>query len=139
MSSTLYSVEQVAERLGLHVRTVRAYIREGKLEASRVGKQYRVSEAALLRLLGEAAPPPAPRHADVSAVVALDGFDRTTADRLTTLVMASVGRRRERVETLRVQATYDMARQRLKLVVSGGLGDTADILHLVDGWLEGIS
>ena len=42
MSEELYSVEQVAERLGLHVKTVRSYVREGRLKAVRIGKQYRI-------------------------------------------------------------------------------------------------
>ena len=39
----MYSLDQVAERLGLHVRTVRAYVRTGRLKAIRIGKQYRVA------------------------------------------------------------------------------------------------
>ncbi|WP_141724717.1 helix-turn-helix domain-containing protein, partial [Streptomyces niveus] len=41
----LYSVGEVAERLGLHVRTVRNYVRDGRLKAVRIGKQYRISRA----------------------------------------------------------------------------------------------
>jgi excisionase family DNA binding protein len=37
------SPEDVAERLGLNVRTIRRYIREGRLKATRIGKQYRVA------------------------------------------------------------------------------------------------
>jgi DNA-directed RNA polymerase specialized sigma24 family protein len=32
MTQQYYSVDQVAELLGLHVKTVRAYVREGRLE-----------------------------------------------------------------------------------------------------------
>ena len=39
MSQELYSVEQVAEHLGLHVRTVRNYVRDGRLKAVRIGKR----------------------------------------------------------------------------------------------------
>ncbi|TNF37399.1 MAG: helix-turn-helix domain-containing protein [Deltaproteobacteria bacterium] len=139
MSTDLYSVEQVAERLGLHVRTVRAYIREGKLEATRVGKQYRISEAAVRALLGPAAAPAVPRHADASCVVELDGLDRATADRLKTLVLASAQRRPGATEPLRVQALHDEARSRLKLIIVGGLRDTADLLLMLDTWMESAS
>ena len=46
----LYSVEAVAERLGVHVRTVRRYLREGRLRGTKIGKQYRVAAAALPQL-----------------------------------------------------------------------------------------
>ncbi|MBN9569617.1 MAG: helix-turn-helix domain-containing protein, partial [Alphaproteobacteria bacterium] len=58
MTQDFYSVEQVAERLGLHVKTVRSYIREGKLNAVRIGKQYRIAHADLAALTGGAVPAP---------------------------------------------------------------------------------
>lgn len=43
MKEKWYSVEQVSEMLGLHPKTLRRYITEGKLRAGKVGKQYRIS------------------------------------------------------------------------------------------------
>ena len=43
MSQELYSAEQIADLLNLHVRTVRNYVREGRLKAVRIGKQYRIA------------------------------------------------------------------------------------------------
>lgn len=40
----LYSVEQIAEVLGVSTKTVRRRIAEGKLLAHRVGRQVRISE-----------------------------------------------------------------------------------------------
>jgi len=37
MPQDLYSVEQVADLLNLHVRTVRNYVRESRLKAVRIG------------------------------------------------------------------------------------------------------
>jgi len=139
MSTDLYSVDQVAERLGLNPRTIRAYIREGKLEASRVGKQYRITEAAVRALLGPSAAPAAPLRADASTVVELDGLDRATADRVTTLVLASAQGRPGASSPLRVQAVHDAARQRLKLIIVGDLRDTADLLLMIDAFAESAS
>ena len=65
---TLYSVEQVAERLGLHVRTVRNYVRDGRLKAVRIGKQYRIAREDLEALTGHpaAAPGTESEHASSS-------------------------------------------------------------------------
>ena len=38
MSTTLFTVEQAAQRLNLHPKTVLRYIRDGQLPATRVGK-----------------------------------------------------------------------------------------------------
>lgn len=43
MDEKWYSVEQVADMLRLHPKTLRRYITEGKLRASKLGKQYRIS------------------------------------------------------------------------------------------------
>ena len=55
MRQDLYSAEQVADRLGLHVRTVRNYVREGRLKAVRIGKQYRIAGEDLAALTGRPA------------------------------------------------------------------------------------
>jgi excisionase family DNA binding protein len=138
----LYSVEQVAERLGLHVRTVRQYVRAGKLKAVRIGKQYRIARADLEALTGGPVPEPPRatavrhRHVEVSSVLAVDAVDRHTADRVTTLVHAAANTPRGGHEPLRVQTVYDEERARLKLVILGGAGDTAELLRLVAALVE---
>src|SRR3979409_1616186 len=99
MPHELYSVEQVAERLGLHVRTVRNYVREGRLKAVRIGKQYRIARADLEALTGLAVPATAQesavrhRHVGASSVVQIDAISAADADRLSTLLLAAVGGR----------------------------------------------
>lgn len=43
MQETYYSVEQIAEMLKIHPKTVQRYIREGKLRATKIGKGWRIS------------------------------------------------------------------------------------------------
>jgi excisionase family DNA binding protein len=135
MAEKMYSVEEVAERLGLHVRTVRGYIRSGRLKAVRIGKQYRISPADLEELTGRPAPAEAPR-VEVSSIVQVEGLDRTAADRLSTLVVASVNSVREPGQP-QVQAVYDGERGRMKIVILGGAAATADVLRLIDAVLDG--
>src|ERR687890_1226407 len=101
------SVEQVAEQLGLHVRTVRGYIRDGRLKAVRIGKQYRIARADLDAFTGR--PAPARPRAEVSAVVEVAEIDQMTADRLSTLAVAGA-----QTQLARVQTVYDAGRARLK-------------------------
>ncbi|SDU69359.1 DNA binding domain-containing protein, excisionase family [Jiangella alkaliphila] len=134
--SALYSAEDVAELLGLHVRTVRGYVRDGRLPAVRIGKQYRIAAEDVDALTGgrtaAARPEPAatsPR-VEVSAIVQLDGVDRSTVDRLTTLVTAAAGGRSGGAR-LHVQTVYDPHRHSLKIVAIGSPGDTAALVGLV--------
>ena len=100
------SVEQVADLLGLHVRTVRGYIRDGRLGAVRIGKQYRVARADLDALTG-APPPAARRRVEVSAIVEVDGIGAAAADRLGTLLVAGAKMARDPHELARVRTAYD--------------------------------
>ncbi|MFD2765202.1 helix-turn-helix domain-containing protein [Micromonospora eburnea] len=139
MSDDLYSVEQVADLLGLHVRTVRGYIRTGRLRAVRIGKQYRISRADLDALTGrpEPAPPAGPPALEVSSIVQVDGIGRAAADRLATLLLAGVNTGHDPARPLRVQTVHDEERHRMKLVILGDAAATADLLHLVDAVLRG--
>lgn len=132
MDDGWYSVEQVAERLGLHVRTVRGYIREGRLTAVRIGKQYRIARADLDAFTGRPAADPQPPRAEVSAVVELDGIGAAAADRLSTFVVAGAQLSGAGGDPLRVRTVYDDARSRLKIIVLGTVGATAGLLSTVD-------
>ncbi|MGW4499766.1 helix-turn-helix domain-containing protein [Micromonospora sp. NPDC004336] len=140
MSEEMYSVEQVAERLGLHVRTVRGYIRTGRLRAVRIGKQYRIARADLDALTGRPrSARPAAATVEVSSIVQIDGVDRATADRLGTLVLAGAGTGRDRGQPLRIQTVHDEERHRMKIVILGGATATAEVLRLLDAVLDGDS
>lgn len=43
MEDRFYTVDQIAEILGMHHKTIRKFITEGKLRANKVGKQWRIS------------------------------------------------------------------------------------------------
>ncbi|MEU8390385.1 helix-turn-helix domain-containing protein [Micromonospora sp. NPDC048843] len=137
MTEEVYSVEQVAERLNLHVRTVRGYIRSGRLRAVRIGKQYRIAASDLDALTGQAPTTPGvARQAEVSSIVQIDGVDRAAADRLGTLVLTSANTGHDQANPLRVQTVYDEQRNRMKIIILGDPAATAELLHLLDAVLN---
>jgi excisionase family DNA binding protein len=129
----LYSVEQVADRLGLHVRTIRNYVRDGRLKAVRIGKQYRIAREDLEAFTGTTVAVPGARsetrHAEVSSIVQIDAIDRAGADRISTYLTGSLNH--EHGGRLRVETVYDEDRASLKVIVLGDLLPTADLLHLL--------
>lgn len=53
MKDDIYTVDQVADILELHPKTVRRFIQEGKLKARKVGKQWRIQKSDLQTLIGD--------------------------------------------------------------------------------------
>jgi len=134
VAEQFYSVEQVADLLGLHVKTVRNYVRDGRLKAVRVGKQYRISREDLEGFLGH--PPPAPmretvsrtRRTTVTSVVQIEAISPAAMSRLSTF-LTSV-RQTPGGEPLHVQVVYDEERAEMKVILTGGLDATAEALKL---------
>ncbi|HEX4358368.1 MAG TPA: helix-turn-helix domain-containing protein [Pseudonocardia sp.] len=142
MAQELFTADEVAGRLGLHVRTVRNYVRDGRLHAVRIGKQYRIARADLEAFTGspvEAAVRDAVtrhRHVEASSIVDVDAVDPTTASRVSTLLTAATAHRRDGDQRLRIETIYDEQRAHLKIVVLGGLASTAHIFDLINAVLE---
>ncbi|WP_328995064.1 helix-turn-helix domain-containing protein [Kribbella sp. NBC_01245] len=130
MPQELYSVEQVADRLGLHVRTVRNYVRDGKLKAVRIGKQYRIAREDLAALTG-LPEVTGERRLEVSSIVQIDGVDRAGADRISTHVLAALNGRRAEDGRLQVETMYDEERSVLKIIVLGDVTASSDLLKLI--------
>jgi excisionase family DNA binding protein len=144
MSEQLYSAEEAAQILGLQVRTVRNYVREGRLPGVRIGKQYRIARSALEAFAGggparsgagaaSAAPPLRP-HAviEVSSVVQVDGIDTQSAERVTRTLTAALVAHTAQEPTLRVEPFYDEQRLRLKVIIVGSAADTAELIRVVE-------
>jgi excisionase family DNA binding protein len=139
MSQELYSVDQVAARLGLHVRTVRNYVRDGRLKAVRIGKQYRIAREHLEAFTGQAAAANGDelrRHVEVSSIVQIEAIAFDTASRLTNTLMVAAKGRPDGEEPLRVDTIYDKERSRLKVILSGSVATTASLLKFINAFLD---
>jgi excisionase family DNA binding protein len=143
MEEILYSIEQVAERLGLHVKTVRNYVREGRLKAVRIGKQYRIAAADLAAMTGRPISAFEPeqirrtRHVEVSSVVEVDAVSPELSDRVTNMLLAAASSRSGiEDDPLRVQTIYDPQRGRLKVILIGSLDNAGSLLKIIKALVE---
>jgi excisionase family DNA binding protein len=147
MEQVLYSVDQVADRLGLHVRTVRNYVREGRLKAVRIGKQYRIAADDLAAMTGRPVssfdPEPVARHryVEVSSIVEIDAISPDLANRVTNLLMGAANSRgqsehAQNHQPLRVETIYDQVRARLKIILVGSIDTNASVLKVIKALLE---
>lgn len=48
--SKMLTLREVSESLGLHINTIRSYVRRGKLRAVMFGRVWRVSEKEVMRV-----------------------------------------------------------------------------------------
>jgi excisionase family DNA binding protein len=125
-----YSLDEVADRLGLHVRTVRNYVRDGRLGAVRIGKQYRVSAADLRALTGMGGGSGGSRRVEATGVVDIDGIDAAAAERLAAFVTGlPKGPRAPHVDVVHED-------DRLKVIVVGDVEASTELMRLVGAMAE---
>ncbi len=86
----IYSVEAAACKLGVHKRTVLRFISQNKLKANKVGRQWRIRENDLLKLLGENE---SVKKIVASSVVDIPVASRVEADRLQNTFIAALNTR----------------------------------------------
>jgi excisionase family DNA binding protein len=135
----MLSVEDVAERLQLRPRTIRDYIRTGRLQATRIGKQYRI-RVEDLELIGRRRPTAAAPSTGSS------GGEATVAATVVVRIEAADRRQEERVFTLLnvAGATSGVALQvaripkdgALQVVATGELAGALDVLTFISNAME---
>lgn len=133
----LFTVDEVAEQLALHPKTIRRIIREGRLPAKRIGKEYRVTRAALEAFAGgtnvtaNVTPVPRTRQVLVSSIVDIDAISPDGSQRITTLVMAGLNTRRGEPDFARVDSLYDTERGRLRVMITASPSLSCDLIRTI--------
>ncbi len=138
MPAEYMSVDQVAAHLHLHVRTVRAYVRKGRLKAIRIGKQYRITPEDLEAFTGRPVTPVVPesiasrRHVDVTVIVHVDAINAEEAQRLKDLLRGTARHWYDGFLPTRSEAYYDRERARMRIVLMGDMRGVQEMLNLTD-------
>ena len=136
MSEEIYTVEQFAERLKLHPKTVLRFIREGRVRAMKVGRSYRILRSDLEAMTGVFPTGPSRAGLRVTSIIDLADVDPRLAARLTTYVTSVRMGTGAQPEPMNVTVANDPARRSLKIVLVGSPADTADMLRLVQALAE---
>ena len=137
MAAELCTVDFAADRLKLHPKTVRRFIREGRLRATRVGKSYRIVRADLETFAG--VPAPVETTADsawATCIVDIPGVGAELARKWARMVPAALNARLGLDSPTRADVVYEPERAHLKIVFVGAPGDTAKMLGLIRLWLD---
>ena len=130
------SPEEVAEKLDLNVRTIRRYIRDGRLNATRIGKQYRIAASEFQALVGSNQPtratasPARTRRVVVSATTDIHAISPSESDRITTVLAGAFTTRGGRAGA-HLECIYYEEEGTLRIVVNGEMEFASAVLGLV--------
>ena len=142
MDQDFLTVTEVARRLKLHVKTVLIYVRDGRLKATRIGKQYRVARRDFEAFAAGQDAPAEPdavrrhRHIDVSSIVEIDAISRATAERAVTHLQGALKGKSPEDRPTRLDTIYYEEIARLKLIISASPATTASLLNLIPILIE---
>lgn len=129
---SVVTVEQAAEQLHLHPKTVLRYIREGRLPATRVGKSYRIARDKLDAFAGIASSPTrAAGGLRATCVVDIPDLSVSSAERLATFLQAAALSGPVHTPPMQIQTAFDPIAKSMKVVLIAGPSDVAALLEML--------
>jgi excisionase family DNA binding protein len=130
MSEEVYTVEQFAERLKLHPKTVLRFIRDGRLRAVKVGKSYRIPRSEMEAMTGVVRRS-SPSAARVTSIVDILDVAPALAEQLARLLPALRMGQGGHPDPMNLNLAYDSDRRALKIVIVGSALDTVAMLQTI--------
>jgi hypothetical protein len=112
------------------------FIREGRLRATKVGKQYRILRSDLNAFAGGTSKQ-ASREARVTSIVDIEDVDAALLQRLSGVLLGASKSQEPRIEPLSFNIAHDSSRRSAKIIIHSSPADAATLLKLVDACLEG--
>lgn len=131
MQEAYYTVEQIAQMLQMHPKTVQRYIREGKLHAVKVGKGWRVSGHDLSVFTERVPQAGETPTAVVSCVADVYAADKAAAIRLVNTLTAGLNSKPANYGRSSMQSQYIPEEQKLRITLYGGARIVAAMLDAI--------
>jgi excisionase family DNA binding protein len=135
MSSEFLTVDVAAALLQLHPKTVLRFIREGRLRARKVGKQYRVLRSDLNAFAG-ASEMPAPVKARTTCIIDIEDVDAVLLQRLSAVLLGASKGNEPSGTPISLDIAYEPMRRSAKVIVIASPADAAVLLKLLDTCIE---
>lgn len=149
MENRFYTIDQVAEILDIHHKTVRKFIKEGKLKANKVGKQWRISQIDLegftknknstigneefifaeeVKFSKDDDRLEINNEIKVSSVVDLVNIGKDTYFRVSNTLLAIMNCKDERMQRQTLNISYNENTNRLKIMIWANIDITKELL-----------
>ena len=147
MTEKYYTVDEIAELIKIHPKTIQRYIREGRLKATKVGKSWRVSGHDLSTFTegGVSASGDAPLIAGesfergeikVSTVVDIPAVNTQESMRIANTLTAISNSKPPEYGATSLQTQYLMSESVMRVMIWGSLGFTRIILDSIAALAE---
>lgn len=148
MEDKFYTINQVAEILDLHHKTIRNFINVGNLKASKIGKQWRVSEEDLNSFMDINKTPSEKeqmiefstsgeqtvtldRRVRVSTVVDIEAISKDEYIYISNTLIAIMNGKDEKMQHSTINMKYYERECRLKVLLWGGLQFIEEMLESI--------
>ncbi|MDI0266191.1 helix-turn-helix domain-containing protein [Clostridioides difficile] len=152
MDEKFYTIDQVAEILEMHHKTIRKFIKDEKLKANKVGKQWRISKEDLDRFMDvksdennglefklnsykELGCIP---KVNVSTVVDINSISNNEYSRLSNLLLALVNNPTSMSSSSTINLKYNENENRLRVMLWGDIKFIEDMLGSISILIENI-
>ncbi|HEX3700819.1 MAG TPA: helix-turn-helix domain-containing protein [Phenylobacterium sp.] len=135
MSEDIYTVEQFAERLKLHPKTVLRFIREGRLRAVKVGRAYRILRSDM-EAFGVVAPRSNAARVRVTSIVDVPDISPERAQHLARLITSARMGGEAQPDPMHIDVAHDPHLRQVKVVLVGSPIDVSAMLRMVALFLE---
>ncbi len=153
MENKFYTIDQVAEILGIHHKTVRKFIKEGKLNANKLGKQWRISPLDLERftkvedsideseaisydeeieLSNNELNFEVKNEIKVSSVIDLEGIDSDEYSRISNMLLAVMNCKNDSLQKNTINIKYSKNVDRLRVMLWANINTTKEVLDVIE-------
>lgn len=131
-----YTVDQIANMLSMHPKTIQRYIREDKLYAKKVGKSWRILEQDLNKFmehydLHNDIPSKMPSKTFASSVVDINVTDSNEAFDIEKYLMASMNNRSDEVRNSTIHIQYLECENKLRVTLWGSISFIQSIFEIL--------
>ena len=153
MENKFYTIDQVAEILGIHHKTVRKFIKEGKLNANKLGKQWRISPLDLKRftksedsimnsesifydeeveLSNNELKFEIKNEIKVSSVIDLEGVDSEEYSKISNMLLAIMNCKNDNLQKNTINMKYSKNMNRLRVMLWANISTTKEVLEVIE-------
>ncbi|ABR35748.1 MULTISPECIES: helix-turn-helix domain-containing protein [Clostridium] len=158
MENQFYTIDKVAEILGMHHKTIRKFITEGKLAASKVGKQWRISghdlslfmeknnvninnkktsdESSIDFLTNGEVKEAEKQKINVSTVVDINDVDKEQYFRISNTLIAVMNCKDPKMGKSTINMKYDEKENRLRVLLWGNVSFIEEMLKSISMLVE---
>jgi len=124
LEEKFYTIDQIADLLGMHHKTIRKFINEGKLGARKVGKQWRISGHDLSTFMEK-------NDFSVSKEDKKEENEFDEYMRISNTLVAITNSRDSKIGKAAINAKYYTEDRKLKVVLWGSIDFTQEMLSSI--------